>query len=75
MTLSTIVKQFYEWNEWEGIMHNVLLLLNVYIIYLFIVNKNTRTMTNLLLYTIIIALDTFLHQNINLRNKTTTDYL
>ena len=53
-------------------MHNILLLLVLYIIYLFIINKSDRTMTNILLFTIIIAIDTLIHQNINIKNNKKT---
>jgi len=69
------LKKFYEWSKWEGIMHNILLLLVIYILYLFIVTKQERTLTNILLFTIIISIDTLLHQNINIRNRKTTSYL
>ena len=73
--LRNYIKNFYEWSKWEGIMHNILLLLVIYILYLFIVNKQERTLTNILLFTIIISIDTLLHQNINIRNRKTTSYL
>ena len=73
--MDTILKNFYEWSKWEGIMHNFLLLLVIYILYLFCVNKQERTLTNILLFTIIISIDTLLHQNINIRNRKTTSYL
>jgi len=69
------LKNFYEWPMWEGIMYNILLLLFIYIIYLFFVNKKERTLTNILLFTIIISIDTLIHQNINIRNNKTTPYL
>ena len=69
------LKKFYEWSKWEGIMHNILLLLVIYILYLFIVTKQERTLTNILLFTIIISIDTLLHQKINIRNRETTSYL
>ena len=69
------LKNFYEWTKWEGIMHNILLLFILYIIYLFFVNKKERTLTNILLFTIIISIDTLIHQNINIRNNKTTSYL
>ena len=56
-------------------MHNLLLLLVIYIMYLFFVNKQERTLTNILLFTIIIGMDTIIHQIINIRNKKTTSYL
>jgi hypothetical protein len=73
--MSNILKNFYEWGNWEGLMHNLLLLLVMYVIYLFIVNKHERTLTNILLFTIIIGVDTVIHQIINIRNQKTTSYL
>ena len=69
------LKNFYEWPKWEGIMHNILLLLAIYICYLFFVNKKERTLPNILLFTIIIAIDTLIHQNINIRNHKATNYI
>jgi len=69
------LKTFYEWEKWEGLMHNMLLLLVIYIIYIFVVNKQERTLTNILLFTIVIGIDTLIHQLINIRNKKTTTYL
>jgi len=69
------LKTFYEWPKWEGIMHNFLLLLVIYIMYLFCVNKQERTLTNILLFTIIIGVDTVIHQIVNIRNQNTTAYL
>jgi len=69
------LKNFYEWSKWEGLMHNFLLLLVIYVMYLFCVNKQERTLTNILLFTIIIAVDTVIHQIINIRNQKTTSYL
>ena len=71
----SIVKTFYEWEKWEGLMHNILLLLLIYILYVFVVNKQERTLTNILLFTIVIGIDTLIHQLINIRNKKTTTYL
>ena len=68
-------KNFYEWSNWEGIMHNLLFLLIIYITYLLVVNKKERTLTNILLFTIIISIDTLIHQNINIRNHKVTNYL
>ena len=73
--LRNYIKNFYEWSKWEGIMHNLLLLLVIYIMYLFFVNKKERTLTNILLFTIIISIDTLIHQNINIRNHKETSYL
>jgi hypothetical protein len=69
------LETFYEWSKWEGIMHNILLLLGIYILYLFYVNKKERTLSNILLFTIIISIDTLIHQNINIRNHKKTNYL
>ena len=69
------LKNFYEWAKWEGLAHNLLLLLVIYIIYSFCVNKQERTLTNILLFTIIIGVDTVIHQIINIRNQKITSYL
>ena len=37
--MQNILKKFYEWSKLEGIMHNILLLLVIYILYIFFVNK------------------------------------
>jgi len=66
---NTFAKQFYEWPRWEGIMHNILCLLVIYLLYLFIRYKEARTMNNILLFTIVIAIDTLIHQNININNN------
>ena len=73
--MKSIMKKFYEWPKWEGIMHNILFLLILYIIYLLIFNKKERTLTNILLFTIVISIDTLLHQNINIRNNNQTNYI
>jgi len=73
--MQNTLKNFYEWSKWEGIMHNILLLLVIYILYLFFVNKKERTLPNILLFTIIISIDTLIHQNINIRNHIDTNYL
>ena len=70
-----ILQNFYEWSKWEGLMHNFLLLLGIYTMYLFCVNKHERTLTNILLFTIFIGVDTVIHQIINIRNNKTTSYL
>ena len=73
--MQNILKKFYEWSKLEGIMHNILLLLVIYILYIFFVNKKERTLLNILLFTIIISIDTLIHQNINIRNHKDTNYL
>lgn len=70
-----ILHKFYEWKNWEGIMHIFLFILILYILYKFITNSKERTLTNILLFTIIVGIDTLLHQNINTRNNKTTRYL
>jgi hypothetical protein len=69
------LKSFYEWEKWEGLMHNMLLVLLIYILYVFMINKQERTLTNILLFTIVIGIDTLIHQLINIRNKKTVTYL
>ena len=72
--LETLTK-FYEWENWEGIMHQLLFLLVIYIIYVFIVNSKERTMINLLLFSIVLDIHLISHQIINIRNQQTTSYL
>ena len=67
--LGNYIKDFYEWHKWFEIMHTILLLFILYIIYSFITNKDQRKLSNILLFTIIIALDTIIHQNINTKNN------
>jgi len=73
--LEKYIQQFYEWGKWEGIMHNLLLILGIYAIYLFVAYPQNRTMTNILLATIAIAIDTLIHQNINIRNNIKPTYI
>ena len=73
--LKIILKNFYEWAYWEGIMHNILFILLIFITYLLYIYKNERTVQNLLLLSIVIAIDLLIHQNINIKNKMITNYL
>ena len=73
--LESYLHKFYEWEKWEGLMHNFLLILVIYVIYLFARDKQSRTMINILLFTIIIAIDTLIHQNLNTRNGKSTSYI
>jgi hypothetical protein len=73
--LEKYIQQFYEWGKWEGIMHNLLLILGIYVIYLFVAYPQNRTMPNILLATIAIAIDTLIHQNINIRNNIKPTYI
>lgn len=70
-----ILKTFYEWNKWPGLMHNILLLLIIYIIYVLITNKHERKLKNILLFTIVIGIDIIIHQIINYKNNTKTEYI
>ena len=69
------LKTFYEWERWEGIMHQILFLLVIYIVYVFIVNSKERTLLNLLLFSIVLDIHLISHQIINIRNNKTTSYL
>jgi len=69
------ILSFYEWSKWEAISHHVLFALIIYILYLFVSKKSNRTITNILLMTIVVALDTIIHQNINIKNNKHTSYL
>lgn len=69
------LNNFYEYKNWEGIMHHFLFGLIIYCIYIFFIDKKERNLNNILLFTIIIAIDTLLHQNINIRNNKKSNYL
>jgi hypothetical protein len=69
-----MIKEFYEWENWTGIMHHLLLLLIVYISYNLIIARKERTLTNILLFSIILGIDIIIHQIINLRNNKNTSY-
>ena len=69
------LQRFYEWHKWEAISHHILFALIIYILYLFISKKNNRSVTNILLLAVVVALDTIIHQNINIQNNTHTSYL
>ena len=68
-----ILKNFYEWPQWESISHSILLLLTVYILYKSY-NKGMNV-TDMLLLAIVIGIDTLIHQNINKRNSVKPTYL
>ena len=69
-----IVLKFYEWPQWEGILHHLLFALTMYAFYIFVVDSKERTLTNVLLFTVTIAINALLHQNINKKNKKETSY-
>lgn len=56
-------------------MHNILLMLLIYTTFIFFINKKERTLTNILLFTIVISIDTLIHQIINIINNNKTNYL
>ena len=71
---SNILKKFFEWPEWESIMHLISMILGLYILYLFFNNNKNINLTNLLLIEIIIVIETLVHQNINKRNINSPNY-
>ena len=70
-----VLSNFYEWNKWESIMHHLLLLLIIYIVFVFLVNKKSRNLTNIILFTIVVAIEVIIHHLINVKNKKRTEYL
>lgn len=75
MNYKYIMKFFYEWVEWESIMHNFIFVFFVYIIYLFfILEGNEQYLSNVILFTILCALMLQIHQTINDRNKQYPEY-
>jgi len=69
-----MIKRFYEWENWPGIMHHFLFILVIYISYNLIITRKERTLTNLLLFSIILGIDIIIHQIINIRNNKDTSY-
>lgn len=70
-----IVQHFYEYKNWEGFLHHIFFALITYCVYTFATNKNERGLSNILLFTLIIGIDTLLHQKINIINNKKTNYL
>ena len=73
--MEALLKKFYEWPKWEAIMHHLLFLIVLVALFCLYQKKSNRTLTNILLLAIVIALDTLLHQNINTRNNSRPSYL
>ena len=63
-----LLQSYMEWPEWETLSHMGLVIAYIYIFYKGLTDKSVRTMQNILLLTIIIALDIIIHQNINRRS-------
>ena len=70
-----MVKRVIEWVEWESITHTVVFLLFLYIMSRLLRDKTERTVQNLLLLLIALALGVLIHQNINFRNKIKPTYI
>lgn len=68
------MKSIIEWPELESISHIALAILYFYILFAFITDPNTRTLQNILLFAMITAIDTLIHQNINNRNNKYPQY-
>lgn len=64
----------YEWPHWEGVMHHILLALMLYALYVFYTQPNERKLCNVLLFTVVVAIDGLLHHFINRKNNTQTSY-
>ena len=72
--MSTL-KQFYEWETWEGIVHSLTLVLFVAIVCMAVRHPKHITLTNMRLFAIVVGVDTVVHQNINDRNRSVVTYL
>ena len=68
------LQMLFEWPNWEGIMHIILCGLILYTSSLLITKSSSRTVTNLLLLSVAVGIDTMIHQNINRGNNTITGY-
>jgi len=69
-----IIEIFTEWKEWESIMHWFVFLFILFIFYKLYLNPKEFNITNMLLITIILVIDTLIHQNINIRNNVKPTY-
>jgi hypothetical protein len=56
-----------DWPYWEKIMQLVLVVLFVYVAYELLTNPSSRSLTNVLLLLIGVAVSVQIHQNINLQ--------
>lgn len=63
-----------EWPEWESLAHMALAILYVYIFYKAITDPSVITVQNILLFMIVLSLDTIIHQNINNRSHNSPKY-
>lgn len=68
------LKQFFEWEKWEGIMHGATLILFVVVVCMAVRHPEHITLTNVLLFAILVGVDTVVHQNINRRNRANVTY-
>lgn len=68
------IKYLFEWPEWESISHMALVLLYLYVFYIVISDVNVINLQNILMFMIVVALDTLIHQNINNRTKKYPQY-
>ena len=69
-----MLKNFYEWVEWESIMHTLLFILIIYVLQKMYRNPAELTTTNILLLTVVLSVDLLVHQNINIRNNNEPTY-
>ncbi len=69
-----MLRKFYEWAEWEPVMHNILAILIIFVLYKMYNNPAEFTVTNLLLLAVVIAIDTMIHLKINIRNNVIPTY-
>ena len=67
-------RAMYEWPHWEGIMHHFLLALMLYALYVFYTQPAERKLCNVLLFTVVVAVDGLLHHFINRKNNVQTSY-
>jgi hypothetical protein len=71
-----MLRQFYEWKEWEGVSHIAAFVVFVYALWVL----NSRGIANVsstewLLVVIALTQLTLVHQRVNDRNKVRTTYL
>lgn len=56
-----MLQTFYEWPKWPGLLHSLFFALILYSIYVFVVSPTQRTLTNVLLFTLVIGVDIVSH--------------
>jgi len=68
------VEKVLSWRPFEMIAHLAMIALFVYVVVLLVKHPKDRTVSNLLLLLIVLALSVQIHQNINIKESFTTAF-